>query len=78
MNKKSEPATAMQPAFTERTLREKLGAYTAPQGLYERNKARPFVGKVTCSVDRLLAGRWDEIVLAYDYGGAGGAARRWV
>ncbi len=77
MNKKSEPATSVQPAFTERTLREKLGAYTAPQGLYERNKARPFVGKVSCSVDRLVAGSWNEIVLDYEIGASGVADGAW-
>ena len=37
------------------------GYYIAPQGLYERNKQRPFLGSIHCDRDTLIAGQWDEI-----------------
>ncbi len=77
MNKMSDPARPSQPAFDERTIRKKLGDYFAPEGLYDRNKARPFVGKVTCNVDRLVAGSWTEIVLDYEIGASGVADGAW-
>src|SRR3954471_24573165 len=62
---------------TEEELRKRLGAYVAPTGLYDRNKARPFVGKVSCNVDRLVAGSWNEIVLDYEVGASGVADGAW-
>lgn len=32
------------------------GDYIAPKGLYEQNKARPFLGSVTSSHSQLTAG----------------------
>ena len=78
MNKMTDPAqSAGQPRLTEQDLRKRLGDYVAPQGLYDQNKARSFVGKVTCNVDRLVAGQWTEIVLDYEIGASGVADGAW-
>ena len=77
MNKMTEPLRADPRNLTEREIRKRLGDYTAPAGLYDRNKARPFVGKVTCNVDRLVAGQWTEIVLDYEIGASGVADGAW-
>jgi len=69
--------TADQPKMTEEDLRARLGAYVAPRGLYEQNRVRPFVGRVTCNVDRLVAGQWTEIVLDYEIGASGVADGAW-
>lgn len=63
--------------LTEEKLRKRLGSYIAPPGLYDRNKARPFIGKVTCNTDRLIAGSWNEIVLDYEVGASGVADGAW-
>src|SRR6266540_5978140 len=63
--------------LTERELRRRLGEYVAPQGLYERNKTMPFVGAVSCNVDRLVAGEWTEIILDYEIGASGVADGAW-
>ena len=63
--------------LTESELRRRLGDYVAPAGLYERNKARPFVGAVTCNVNRLVAGEWTEIILDYEIGASGVADGAW-
>ncbi len=55
----------------ESERRELLGAYVAPEGLYAAIKARPFLGSVRCSHDRLVAGSWHEIVLTYEVGACG-------
>ena len=47
------------------------GHYIAPQGLYERNKQRPFLGAISCDRQTLVAGQWDEITLVYEVGGSG-------
>jgi hypothetical protein len=70
MNKMTDLSKAI-PALTEADLRARLGAYVAPAGLYERNKARPFIGSVTCNVDRLVAGSWSEVVIDYEVGASG-------
>ena len=67
-----------RPAFTKQELDEKLGDYVAPKGLYEKTKAMPFLGKVTCNVDRLVAGEWTEIVLDYEVGASGIADGAWI
>jgi len=78
VNKMTELAqAAARQRLTEKELRKRLGGYVAPQGLYDRNKARPFVGKVTCNVDRLVAGQWTEIVLDYEIGASGVADGAW-
>jgi hypothetical protein len=64
--------------ITEAQLRKELGSYVAPQGLFEQNIRLPFLGKVTCNVDRLVAGEWTEIVIDYEVGQAGRADGAWV
>ena len=59
-------------------LRERLGQHVAPVGLYERHKALPFAGRVTCNVTRLEAGEWSEIVLDYEVGASGVADGAWL
>ncbi|MEM8732507.1 MAG: hypothetical protein AAGF79_21570, partial [Pseudomonadota bacterium] len=68
----------IRPPFTQAELRQKLGEYTAPIGLYEKTKAMPFLGKVTCNVDTLEAGEWTEIVLDYEVGASGIADGAWI
>ena len=67
-----------RPPFTSDELREKLGDYTAPKGLYEKTKAMPFLGSVSCNVDTLTAGEWTEIVLDYEVGASGIADGAWI
>ncbi|SNT22313.1 hypothetical protein, partial [Azospirillum sp. RU38E] len=45
--------------------------HIAPLGLYERNRARPFLGHTTCSHGRLVAGEWTEVQLVYEVGASG-------
>ncbi|QEI04597.1 hypothetical protein FXN63_01165 [Pigmentiphaga aceris] len=54
------------------------GNYTAPQGLYERNKARPFLGSIQSNRQTLVAGQWDEITLTYEVGASGLADGAWL
>ncbi|MGN6087449.1 hypothetical protein [Trinickia sp.] len=61
-----------------RALRERLGAHTAPAGLYERLKQLPFAGSVRCNVARLQAGDWAEVVLDYEVGSSGIADGGWL
>lgn len=68
----------LRPAMTEDELKEKLGDYVAPKGLYHKTKAMPFLGKVSCNVDRLVAGEWTEIVLDYEVGASGIADGAWI
>jgi hypothetical protein len=78
MNKPTDLSSAARnERMTEEELRKRLGHYVAPTGLYDRNKARPFVGKVSCNVDRLVAGSWNEIVLDYEVGASGVADGAW-
>jgi hypothetical protein len=78
MNKMADLAQVAQQQLTEQDLRKKLGgAYIAPHGLYEKTKAMPFAGTVTCNVGRLIAGSWNEIVLDYEVGAAGVADGAW-
>jgi hypothetical protein len=58
--------------------RREAGTYTAPVGLYERNKQRPFLGSVDCSQRRLVAGEWTELQLVYEVGGSGLADGAWI
>ncbi|APX86225.1 hypothetical protein BV511_16910 [Methylorubrum extorquens] len=55
----------------ESERRQRLGEHVAPAGLYAAIKARPFLGSVACSHDRLVAGSWHEIVLTYEVGACG-------
>lgn len=54
------------------------GFYHAPEGLYARNKQRPFLGSLACDRDRLTAGEWTELKLTYEVGGAGLADGGWL
>ncbi|SOE71545.1 hypothetical protein SAMN05446635_4112 [Burkholderia sp. OK233] len=59
-------------------LRKRLGPHVAPAGLYERHKALPFAGRVSCNVTQLEAGSWSEIVLHYEVGASGIADGAWL
>ena len=74
MSQPTDPRNAIK----EADLRRELGPYTAPEGLFARNLALPFLGRVNCSVDRLVAGSWGEIVLDYEVGQAGLADGAWM
>ena len=63
--------------MTDAELRERLGEYFAPEGLYQKTRDMPFLGRVTCSTDTLTAGEWTEIVLDYEVGASGMADGAW-
>ncbi|GAB4061421.1 hypothetical protein [Uliginosibacterium sediminicola] len=54
------------------------GDYIAPVGLYERNKARPFLGQFSCERSELIAGEWTELTLVYEVGASGLADGAWL
>jgi hypothetical protein len=58
--------------------RREAGPYTAPIGLYERNRQRPFLGTVRSSHRQLVAGEWTELQLVYEVGGSGLADGSWI
>ena len=60
------------------TIAARLGSYTAPAGLYERTRSMPFLGRLTCSQDRLIAGEWTELLLDYEVGASGIADGAWL
>ena len=62
----------------EKDLAKELGTYIAPKGLYEKTKAMPFLGSVSCSVEDIEAGSWHEIVLDYEVGASGIADGAWM
>ncbi|WP_317201603.1 hypothetical protein [Janthinobacterium sp.] len=68
----------MSAARDYEALRGRLGAHFAPAGLYVRNKALPFVGRVSCNVARLETGSWNEVLLDYEVGAAGLADGGWL
>jgi hypothetical protein len=59
-------------------LRQIVGAYTAPVGLYQYTKSLPFLGSVTSDVTSLTAGEWTEITIIYTVGGSGLADGAWI
>ncbi len=63
--------------MTDQELKERLGNYFAPDGLYQKTKDMSFLGKVTCNVDQLVAGEWTEIILDYELGSSGMADGAW-
>ena len=67
-----------KPPLSEKELKDKLGEYVAPKGLYQKTKAMPFLGSVKCNTDRLVAGEWTEIVLDYEVGASGIADGAWI
>ncbi len=63
--------------MTDQELKDRLGDYFAPEGLYQKTKDMSFLGKVTCNVNRLVAGEWTEIILDYEVGASGMADGAW-
>jgi hypothetical protein len=57
--------------MTQEELHDKLGDYFAPEGLYDKTKDMPFLGKVTSNVETIVAGSWQEIVIDYELGASG-------
>ena len=58
--------------------RAEAGDYVAPAGLYELNKARPFLGRTLCDTRELVAGEWTELAIVYEVGGVGLADGAWI
>jgi len=63
--------------MSDAELKQKLGDYFAPQGLYQKTKDMPFLGKVSCNVEKMVAGSWQEIILDYELGASGMADGSW-
>ena len=63
--------------MSEAELRDKLGDYLAPKGLYGKTKDMPFLGRVSCNVEEIIAGSWQEIIIDYELGAAGMADGSW-
>jgi hypothetical protein len=59
-------------------LREAIGPYTSPVGLYQYTKSLPFLGSVASDVTSLNAGEWTEITITYTVGGSGLADGAWI
>lgn len=55
-----------------------MADFIAPPGLRRRIADLPFLGRLTCSHDRLTAGAWEEVVLDYEVGGSGIADGAWL
>ena len=64
--------------MSDEDLKQTLGQYVAPEGLYAKTKDMPFLGKVTCNIEQLVAGSWEEIVLDYEVGASGIADGAWI
>ncbi|MBI5790989.1 MAG: hypothetical protein HZA63_05920 [Rhodocyclales bacterium] len=62
---------------TAAELKEILGDYTAPPGLYQITKDMPFLGKVSCNIEQMEAGSWQEIIIDYELGASGMADGSW-
>ena len=75
-----EKQTQIWSQFTtsEAEIRQKLGEYFAPKGLYDKTRSMPFLGSVSCDVEKLVAGEWTEIVLDYEVGASGIADGAWI
>ncbi len=63
--------------MSDAELKQKLGDYIAPPGLYGKTKDMPFLGKVSCNVESIVAGSWQEIVIDYELGASGMADGSW-
>ncbi len=63
--------------MTDAELKKKLGDYIAPKGLYAKTKDMPFLGRVSCNVEKVVAGSWQEIVIDYELGASGMADGSW-
>ena len=55
-----------------------LGTPRSPEGLAERLDALPFLGRLTCERESLVAGEWTELELVYEVGAAGLADGAWL
>ena len=64
--------------MTDGQLKDVLGDYFAPKGLYQKTKEMGFLGRVICNRDELVAGEWTEIVLDYEVGASGIADGAWI
>lgn len=64
--------------MTDDELKKTLGEYFAPKGYYQKSKNSSFLGKVTCNLEKLVAGSWQEIVLDYEVGSSGIADGAWI
>lgn len=78
MHDRTTGKTAPAKPWSAADVRRLAGNYVAPAGLLERTKAMPFLGKVTCSHDTMVAGSWHEIVLDYEVGSSGIADGAWI
>ncbi len=58
--------------------KNEAGHYIAPQGLYARNKSKPFLGSIRANRQALVAGEWTELVLTYEVGASGLADGAWL
>lgn len=64
--------------MTDSELKQKLGdSYFAPVGLYDKTKDMPFLGSVSCNIEEMDAGSWQEIVIDYELGQSGMADGSW-
>lgn len=64
--------------MTDRELKETLGgSYFAPAGLYDKTKDMSFLGRVSCNVEEMEAGSWQEIIIDYEVGQSGMADGSW-
>jgi hypothetical protein len=78
MNDITKPAKpAAKKPLTEAEIEKRLGRHHAPKGLYAKTKAMPFLGRVSCNVEKIVAGSWQEIVIDYELGGSGMADGSW-
>jgi hypothetical protein len=70
VNSTTDPNSALEP-YTEESLQKYLGDFVAPKGLYRKTKAMEFLGTISCNVDEVVAGSWQEVVLDYEIGASG-------
>jgi len=63
--------------LSPRELEQRLGQYHAPEDLYQITKDMPFLGSVSCNVEEIEAGSWQEIVIDYEVGASGLADGSW-
>jgi len=64
--------------MTDAELKQKLGdSYVAPVGLYSKTKDMSFLGRVTCNIEKMDAGSWQEIIIDYELGQSGMADGSW-
>ena len=64
--------------LAEEELQRLAGDYYAPEGLYKYTQTLPFLGRLKCNVDTLIAGQWTEVVIEYEVGASGLADGAWI